>query len=137
MRLLLVPALVLGLLAGGPAEAREADAAAIRGVIEDQIDAFRREDLARAYAHASPGIQGKFRDPATFATMVERGYPMIWRPERYEIGPLEDGPRGPVQTVVFVDGAGEVWEADYAMREVDGRWRIAGVTLRRLPGVSS
>ncbi|MEL6264840.1 MAG: hypothetical protein AAFR52_04190, partial [Pseudomonadota bacterium] len=32
---------------------------------------------------------------------------------------------------------GTAWEADYTMRLVDGDWRIAGVSLRRLPGISS
>ncbi|MEM6490264.1 MAG: DUF4864 domain-containing protein [Pseudomonadota bacterium] len=68
---------------------------------------------------------------------MQQGYPMIWRPERWEMGALNDTPGGPRQTVIFTDRDGVVWEADYLMREVDGTWRIAGVSLRRLPGVSS
>ncbi|MEM6678268.1 MAG: DUF4864 domain-containing protein, partial [Pseudomonadota bacterium] len=68
---------------------------------------------------------------------VARGYPMIWRPERVEMGAMTTGPRGPQQTVLFEDAEGVLWEVDYMMQDVDGVWRINGVQLRRLPGVSS
>jgi len=42
-----------------------------------------------------------------------------------------------VQTVMFMDAAGRIYEADYIMVEVDGSWRIDGVLMRRLPGVAS
>ncbi|MEL6767043.1 MAG: DUF4864 domain-containing protein [Pseudomonadota bacterium] len=109
----------------------------IQAVIADQIDAFQRDDLAAAFAHASPGIQGIFRNPSNFGRMVAQGYPMIWRPRRYEMGDIATGPRGLTQTVVFEDDAGALWEADYLMQDVEGTWRINGVQLRRLPGVSS
>ncbi|MGF1551731.1 MAG: DUF4864 domain-containing protein [Paracoccaceae bacterium] len=141
MRPLLVPCLALALALAQPlarpAMAQDADGTAIQTVIEDQIGAFQRGDLDAAFAHASPSIQGKFGSAGRFGHMVEHGYPMIWAPERYAMGALADSPHGPVQTVTFVDDTGEVWEADYLMREVDGRWRINGVRLRRLPGVAS
>lgn len=138
MALLLMGALCLSAaLAMAPrAMAEEADAA-IRAVIADQIGAFQRSDLDAAFAHASPGIQGKFGDPATFGRMVAQGYPMIWRPQQWEMGAYVDGPRGPTQSVLFRDAKGVLWEADYFMERVDGVWRIDGVQLRRLPGVAS
>jgi hypothetical protein len=117
--------------------ARADDGSAIRAVIEDQIAAFQRDDLDAAFAHAAPGIQAKFGDPARFGQMVRQGYPMVWRPARVEMLGLETTPRGPTQSVLFEDGAGTLWQADYYMEEIDGRWRIAGVQIRRLPGVSS
>ncbi|MEM6421270.1 MAG: DUF4864 domain-containing protein [Pseudomonadota bacterium] len=114
-----------------------ADDASIQAVIEDQIAAFQRDDLETAFGHASPSIQGKFGDPERFGQMVESGYPMIWRPRGYQMLGTEETPLGPRQTVLFEDTTGAFWEADYLMRLVDGRWRIAGVSLRRAPGVSS
>jgi len=117
--------------------ARADDAAAIRTVIADQLAAFDRGDLEAAFAHASPGIQARFGDPRTFGDMVRSGYPMVWDPGRYEMRALSATPRGQVQTVMFEDAAGILWEADYLMEKVGGVWRIAGVALRRLPGVGS
>jgi hypothetical protein len=109
----------------------------IRAVIVDQLNAFRANDLGAAFAHASPMIQSKFRTPEIFGQMVQAGYPMVWRPSRYEMEALTETPRGPVQTVLFEDQHGRLFEADYEMRQVDGEWRINGVTLRELPGLGS
>ncbi|MEM9145284.1 MAG: DUF4864 domain-containing protein [Pseudomonadota bacterium] len=110
----------------------------IEMVIEDQLAAFQRNDLAAAFAHAAPGIQQKFGSAENFGHMVRHGYPMIWRPQRHEYRGLAERPAGLfVKTVLFEDARGAQFEADYMMRERDGAWRIEGVTLRRLPGVSS
>ena len=132
--------LCLGMALGPPAgkaDPAPGDAAAIRAVILDQIEAFQAEEMERAFAHASPGIQSIFRTPERFRRMVETGYPMIWRPQSVEVGPLDARRGAMVQTMLFVDRAGRVFEADYEMELVDGVWRIAGVSLRKLPGLSS
>lgn len=128
-----LPLLALALLASP----LRADPGAIRGVIGDQLAAFQRDDLDAAFAHASPGIQALFGDAQNFGRMVQAGYPMVWRPEVVEMRALTQTPRGPVQTVLFQGADGRLAEADYLMELVDGRWRIAGVTLRVLPGLGS
>lgn len=138
----LLPSLALAscLALGVPALAADDEpehAAAIRAVILDQLEAFRADEIDRAFAHASPGIQSMFRTPERFRRMVEQGYPMIWRPERVDVGGIEAAGEALIQTMVFVDRTGQVFEADYRMELVDGVWRIAGVTLRKLPGLSS
>lgn len=139
MRILTI--LFVALLLGAPMGAGAARAGghgpAIEAVIADQIAAFRMNDLARAFSHASPMIQTKFRTPEIFGQMVSRGYPMIWRPQRWEWSGLRETPRGPVQTVVFEDRRGNLFEADYLMQEGPDGWRIDGVSLRRLPGLAS
>ena len=134
MRLTLV--LLCLALAAGPVRAAP-PAAAIEAVIADQIGDFQRDDLAGAFAHASPDIQAMFGDPQGFGRMVRNGYPMIWRPSRWEWGELRQERRGWVQTVLFIDGEGRAFEADYIMERIDGVWRIDGVLMRRLPGVAS
>jgi hypothetical protein len=130
----LTAALVLGLLAAlaGPLRAEE-PGAAIRGVIERQLDAFARDDWAAAFEFASPAIRRMFGTPDRFGAMVRGGYPMVWRPARVEPGALETGPRGPVQIMLFEDAAGALWEAAYEMIEIDGAWRIDGVRISRTP----
>lgn len=137
-RLLPSLALAASLALGAPAsDAEPADAAAIQAVILDQLEAFQADEMDRAFAHASPGIQSIFRTPERFRRLVQQGYPMIWRPERFDVGNLEPAGDALIQTMVFVDRSGQVFEADYRMELVDGTWRIAGVTLRKLPGLSS
>ncbi len=117
-----------------PAAAGEPDES-IRAVIEDQLAAFRRNDLAAAFGHASPALQAIFRSPENFGRMVATGYPMIWRSARHEVQGLRETPAGLVQIVLFEDGAGHLFEAAYLMVQVDGAWRIAGVELSAMPGV--
>ncbi len=133
--LALVVAFGVGL---GPARAGDGPSAAIERVIADQLAAFQRDDFAAAFAHASPGIRQKFRTAENFGRMVRSGYPMIYRPARVEWRGLETTPRGGHrQVVLFEDGAGRLYEAEYLMGEFDGVWRIQGVRLRELPGLAS
>ncbi len=48
------------------------EARAVRAVIEAQLDAFRRDDAARAFSLATPGIRATFGDAETFMNMVRR-----------------------------------------------------------------
>lgn len=132
-------AAVLALLAAfaAPSARAEDDGAGIPAVIADQIGAFLRGDLDAAWAHASPTIQGVFGTPERFGQMVREGYPMVWRPSRWEMRDRTAIPDGFVQTVMFEDAQGRLFLADYEMRLVDGVWRINGVSLRELPGMGA
>jgi hypothetical protein len=134
MRRLAALALALG-LAAAPAAADPN--AAIERVISEQIAAFQRDDMAAAFEFAGPGIRQKFATPENFGRMVRQGYPMIHRPARWEWRGLEGEGATRVKTVLFEDASGALHEADYLMGVVDGEWRIRGVRLRRLPGLSS
>ncbi|TVQ57201.1 MAG: DUF4864 domain-containing protein [Rhodobacteraceae bacterium] len=125
--------LTLALLAP---QAKADDGAAMRAVIEEQLQAFSRDDWADAFRHASPGIQSMFRTPDRFGAMVMQGYPMVWRPSRVEAGPVEQGPRGPVQLMYFEDQSGSLYIAAYEMVLVDGVWRIDGVRIRKAPAAA-
>ena len=124
--------LVLVLLAAALPVRSEEPADSIQAVIVSQIDALQANDLTAAFAHASPTIQSKFGTPEVFGQMVETGYPVIWRPARYEMLALAETDIGPVQRVLFQDRNGRLFEAAYEMRLIDGVWRINGVYLRAL-----
>ena len=129
--------LVLALfVAALPARADE-PADSIQAVIVAQLDALQANDPAAAFAHASPAIQSKFGTAEVFQSMVEAGYPVIWRPARYQMLGLGETAAGPVQSVLFQDSKGRLFEAAYQMQLIDGVWRINGVSLRALPGVGS
>jgi hypothetical protein len=131
-----IAVLLLALAVLRPVAAEE-PADSIEAVIGSQIAAFQRNDLAEAFGHAAPGIQAIFRTPEMFGRMVETGYPMVWRPARYQMLGLAETPEGLVQTVLFEDRSGRLHEAAYLMQEVDGVWRIAGVSLSVLPGIGA
>jgi len=109
----------------------------IRGVIGNQLDAFSTGNVFTAWTFASPTIQDMFGDAMTFGTMVERGYPMVWQPgETTFLGLRQEGGRL-LQQVQIVDPSGRLHLLDYDMVQIDGDWRIAGVTVLRGQGVGA
>jgi ketosteroid isomerase-like protein len=137
--LLFAPALFLAtsLPPGARAAAAEsgvaaADRAAIREVIEAQIDAFRHDDAAGAFGFASPTIRRQFGTAEIFLRMVQTGYRPVYRPREVEflgLEPAEDGD-GLVQHVLLIGPDGQPVEALYLMqRQPDGNWRINGCIL--------
>lgn len=106
--------------------AQEAD---IRGVIENQIIAFRADDFGSAFSFASPAIKGVFGTPERFGQMVRQGYPMVHRPDDIRFLGLEERMGRKVQRVMIRDAAGKVHFLDYEMIEAEGGWQINGVRL--------
>lgn len=128
--------IALLLSAAAPAETLPgpADAAAIRAVIEDQLAAFRADDAARAFAHASPAIQRKFGTPAFFMEMVRTGYRPVYRPQAYEFRTLGYEGGRLLQRLYVVGPDGRPALAVYEMqRQPDGSWKINGCYLAEAP----
>jgi hypothetical protein len=134
--------LALGLLAAGPALAQSAgdapsalgapDREAIRGVIEAQLNAFQHDDGARAFGYATPAIQRKFGDAATFMQMVKSGYPAVYRPRSVAFDRLVDTEFGPDQILQVIGPDGAAYTAHYMMqKQPDGSWMINGCYLTR------
>lgn len=128
---ILAPFTLLALLVlPAPAAAQGRDPA-IEAVIAQQIEAFRANDLDRAFTFASPMIQSIFRTPQRFGVMVRNGYPMVWRPAEVAMGRLRIAGETRFQDVILRDMAGQLHIAEYEMIRVNGEWRINGVRLRR------
>jgi ketosteroid isomerase-like protein len=112
-------------------ELRASDRTAIRAAIERQLDAFRRDDAASAFAFASPAIQAEFATPEDFLTAVKTFYEPVYRPRRtggftnlYVI----DGQL--TQPVLLVGPSGDFVVALYTMqKQPDGEWKILGCSL--------
>jgi hypothetical protein len=109
------------------------DQAAIRAVILAQMEAFKRDDAARAFSFASPGIRQAFQTPARFLEMVRSSYAQIYRPLKVTFGSAQRsvGALMQVQQVVNLVGLdGQKAVAYYLMERLeDGSWVIAGVYL--------
>lgn len=127
--------LILGLLAGGAsaqqAPISEQDRAAIRSIIQSQVDAFRRDDGAAAFDYASPSIHQLFGTPDVFMDMVRQGYPMVYRPRVFDFADIVMLNGAPTQKVLVVGPDGKRHMAFYPMTRLpDGSWRIDGCYLQ-------
>jgi Domain of unknown function (DUF4864) len=132
--LLLAVVLVTSLLAWRAPAAEpavsEADRAAIRLVIERQIEAFRRDDGAAAFGFAAPAIRRQFGTPEEFLRMVQRSYRPVYRPTEFSFGPLVGLEGRLVQRVTVVGPDGTPVLALYIMeQQPDGTWLINGCIL--------
>ncbi len=114
-----------------------ADEAEFQRVIAAQIEALRTKDGPAAFAFASPGIQAKFGNPATFLSMVEGGYAALMDPRSVTYAGVTDALGYPTQVATIIDRQGRAWTALYAFeRQSDGAWRISGCVLKRLDEIS-
>ena len=135
MRRLLALLLLAVALPAAAADLAPRDAAAIRDVIERQMEAFRRDDGPAAFALATDGIRERFGSAATFLEMVRRAYPAVYRPGSVQFEKPETLEGTIVQPVRLTDAEGRAWLALYPMqRRPDGQWRINGCQLTRLAG---
>ncbi len=132
-RLNAVLSLTLALALAGPPAAQDGPEGAIRGVIQSQIEAFLAEDLAAAFAFASPAIRQMFGSPENFGRMVREGYPMVWRPADVAFGELREVGGRLWQQVIVTDAAGAVHVLDYQMIPAGEGWQINAVHILRAP----
>ncbi|MGH8512768.1 MAG: DUF4864 domain-containing protein [Gammaproteobacteria bacterium] len=134
MRVLLVLFVIFGL--SGPANAfSDADRTAIQGTIEQQLQAFLRDDGPTAYSFAAPNIKTMYPTVDAFMAMVRQGYPQVYRPRDYSFGELTEEPGYLKQSVEIVDADGTFWTAVYTMRQdADGSWKITGCYIIKKPG---
>jgi hypothetical protein len=107
-----------------------ADGAAIRRVIERQLEAFRQDDGPTAFSFASPGIQAMFGTAENFLDMVIQAYPQVYRPRAVEFRELTVHEGQPAQKVLLTGPDGVTVTALYLMQQQpDGEWRINGCLL--------
>jgi hypothetical protein len=136
LRVFLFTLALVGIAASARAEdLSKQDAAAIRAVITEQLDAFRRDDGERAFSLATAGIRAQFGSAEVFMEMVRTGYPVVYRPSSVHFDAPELVEGIVIQAVRMTDAEGRAWIALYPMqRQPDGRWRIDGCQLASLQG---
>ena len=126
--------LTLLLSLSGTAQAQsvsDADRAAIRQVIQAQVDAFLRDDGDAAFGLASPLIQGMFGSSDIFMGMVRQGYQPVYRPRAFDFREIVPLNGQPAQKVDVIGPDGRPVIAIYPMRQLpDGTWRIDGCFLQ-------
>lgn len=103
---------------------------AIRRIIEQQLDAIRKDDAELAFSFASPTIRKAFRDAATFMALLSKDYAPMKRWEAATFLDLRTFDDHYVQRVKLVDKKGAVSVANYALIKGDtGEWYVAGVAI--------
>jgi hypothetical protein len=116
------------ILSAAPAFA--GDVSSAQGVIRSQEQAFARDDAAAAYSHAAPAIRELFPAPDIFMSMVQNGYPPVYRHKSFEFGESKSEDNRIAQRVHIVDANGEAWEALYTLEQQgDGSYKITGCSL--------
>jgi hypothetical protein len=117
-----------------PASAQEvsaADRSAIQGIIQSQVEAFRRDDGEAAFGFASPSIRGMFGSPEIFMDMVRQGYQPVYRPKIFDFREIMTLHGQVTQKVHVVGPDGKPVTAYYPMTRLpDGSWRINGCYLQ-------
>jgi hypothetical protein len=106
----------------------------VQTTIASQLDAFLQDDFERAFEYASPSIRHMFRNSDNFGMMVQRGYPMVWRPAQSRFLDFTQDQRGPYQLVEITDSNGRIHTLRYDMIDTPAGWRIKGVQV--LPGTA-
>ena len=136
MRLTLL-SLVLSAGLALPAHADETPNPDIQAIIRNQLSAFDAGDMDRAFTYASPTIHGIFGSAQNFGAMVQRGYPMVWKPGAIKMLELRDVSGALWQRVLVTDAAGASHLLDYKMIETPEGWQIDAVQLLPQAGVGA
>ncbi len=111
----------------------------LQTIIEQQLQAFARDDAASAYGYAAPIIQQYFPTTDDFMAMVKKGYQPVYRNTAHRYGDTFIDPAGRPSQKVFISGAdGKTYEATYTFeQQPDGSWKISGCFLAEVPGVNA
>jgi Domain of unknown function (DUF4864) len=119
----------IALPAGAGALSAE-DEKQIRTVVQGQLDALAKDDAAKAFSFAAPNVHEAFRTAPRFLDMVQRGYPVVYRPASVAFLKVEGKDKLAFQRVQMTDQAGEPWLATYSLeRQKNGQWRITGCSV--------
>ena len=131
--------IMVGLLLATSSMAED-DLTTARGIVEQQIVAFLKDDVDTAYSFAAPGIKKVYPEPQRFIDMVKRNYQPVYRPGNYAFGrALSDTEGNTIALELLITGPkGKDWRAIYVLkRQDDGGFQISGVRLSKLkaPGI--
>ncbi|HQS30974.1 MAG: hypothetical protein B7X59_10175 [Polaromonas sp. 39-63-203] len=102
----------------------------IRAVVQGQLDALARDDADKAFSFAAPNVREALDTAPRFMDMVQRGYPVVYRPASVAYLKAEGSRGAAIQRVQMTDQAGEAWLATYTLqRQKSGAWRITGCSV--------
>lgn len=107
-----------------------ADEKTVRLVVQAQLAAFAKDDADKAFSYAAPNVQQAVGTASSFLAMVQRSYPVVYRPASLAFLKPEGQDDQAVQRVQMLDASGESWLAVYSLqRQKNKSWRITGCAV--------
>ena len=107
-----------------------ADEKSVRGVVENQLAAFAKDDAAKAFSFAAPNVREAVGNAAGFMAMVRKDYPVVYRPGSVAFLKAEGKDDRAIQRVQMTDAGGASWLAVYSLeRQRNKAWRITGCAV--------
>ena len=114
------------------------DRAAVRDVIDGQIQAFRVDDHQSAYSFAAPSVREAFPTEEMFITMVRNQYQPLYRPVSYTFGRSSLDDDEVLQELLVTDANRQLWQVVYTLvRQQDKSWKITNVMMLPYKGISA
>jgi Domain of unknown function (DUF4864) len=99
-------------------------------VIQQQVAAFRAQDIASAYRQVSTGFQERFNIEA-FTDLIHSDYPPLRFADRVEFGAVNwDGKHALVPAYFFMPD-NEVVPCFYSLVQEESGWKIDGVHVQK------
>ena len=99
----------------------------VQATLSLQLEAFLKDDFDTAFTFASPSIRSMFQTPQNFGQMVQRGYPMVWRPQKFNFLEHRQDPTGRTQDIQIIDQSGTAHYLRYFLIDTTKGWKISGV----------
>ena len=108
----------------------------VQATINGQFLAFLEGDVSRAFAYASSSIRSMFGTAQNFGAMVQRSYPMVWRPAGVTFLEHKETRLGRTQDVKIFDAAGTAHYLRYFVTQTPSGWKISGVQFLNITDIS-
>ena len=123
-------ALLLAALAPRAGAFTAAQEKSVRAIVQAQVAALARDDAVKAFSFAAPNVRQAVGSATAFLAMVQRGYPVIYRPASMAFLKPEGKDDQVIQRVQMVDASGDAWLAIYSLQlQKDKTWRITGCNV--------
>jgi hypothetical protein len=135
VQLFIVAFLGLGALPAASAGLSPKDQMQIIDVVQGQLNAFAKDDAAKAFSYAAPNIKRLLGSAENFLEMVRSQYEVVYRPaSTIFMQPVGEGGEAMLK-VQMTDEDGDDWIATYTLqRQKDKAWRITGCAVREATG---
>ncbi len=133
---ILLMGLVFSVVAEEPLQGE--DRAAVREVIDGQLQAFRSDDHQSAYSFAAPSVREAFPTEEMFITMVRNQYQPLYRSVSYTFGRSSLDADEVLQELLVTDTNRQLWQVVYTLvRQQDKSWKITNVLMLPYKGISA
>lgn len=104
-------------------------------VVQAQLNAFARDDAARAFSYAAPNIRQLLGSAENFMAMVRTQYEMVYRPSSITFMQPNGDAYAAELKLQLTDQDGDAWIATYTLqRQKNKTWRITGCTVAQATG---